>query len=609
MSIDLYQMVYCELKERLIKKENYLSDHQKVLLERPNSLEASQLVEFCLLPDPDIQRYAMGLMLFHLSNAPVLNLEEALFYHDIMVKFIGELPEYKASIIAKYNSYLLNIIANSNTGEFLMKCTKKITELENLQCNVEVPKTFLKSKFTSFAFSQANKIQSDFSSEDIKSTAIAIQSGQKSGIDLEIVGNIIFSIGCDHVQKKYDINRYNQPNKKSGVCKDIDDPEYQKALKENDISIDVEEVKDLFGDLKRIPYKGFNNHEFLETLENIIQTEIPEKTDLKINLPPPVEIIPLETQTKPKVKKILPEETLKVSDFNKVNVIWKARPSYSRANEQFKIQVVIGELPNKELVAKKTYSLYDNYNIENVENEIKILTILSNRAASENSFLKFYGAERESVNETETNVTLYMEAHSSSLIDKITEYKKKGEMISKEITESIFAKLVLAFAEMQSIGIYHRDIKPHNILVTNDWNVKIIDFSVSDKLKHDDCYTTMTGVSLIQGTHGYMAPEVEEHYTKQEKSGFFRPGRADVFSLGLTIFQMISLKDTHALNFKCPEQYDRIKSLIKNLNAEEWVKILLTEMLNPDYHQRISFKKCLSKFPNSEDAAYKTIRN
>jgi serine/threonine protein kinase len=271
--------------------------------------------------------------------------------------------------------------------------------------------------------------------------------------------------------------------------------------------------------------------------------------------------------------------------------------------------VHIGELPNKELVAKKTYSLYSNENLSSIENEIKILTVLSNRATPENSFIKFYGAEREKVNDTETNISLYMEAHSYSLIDKITELKKRGEFIPKDTTESVFAKLVLSFAEMQSLGIFHRDIKPHNILVTNDWNVKIIDFSVSDTLKHDDCYTTMTGQSLIQGTHGYMAPEVEEIFTKQEKVGFFRPGRADVFSLGLTIFQMISLKDTHALNFKCHDQYDRIKGLVRGLNAEEWVKILLTEMLNPDYRKRFSFKKCLGKFPKSGEEAYKTVRN
>lgn len=616
MSADVFTYVFGELKDIVIMKENKLSESQKVLLERSGSLEASQLVEFCNLSDPDFRRFAMGLMLIQLGKMIEPDLEEGLLYHDIMVKFIKELPDYKESIAEKYSNYLSNVISRCNNGDYLIKWAEKITELEDLQCNIVTPKTWLKLKYTSHVFNQADKISKDFSLEDIKSTAVVVQSGQKAGLDLDISGNIIFSIGCDYIKSKYELNRYQVSNSKSGVCKDIDDPKYQEALKENEISIDVEEIKDLFGDLKRMKYKGFNNIEDLEKIEKIIQIEIPVKEDQKEPEEPdeydillPIETTPLEPIPKIKRQKNIPEETLKVTDFNKANVAWRTRPQYSRANEKSKIEVLIGELPNKELVAKKTYSLYTNENLSSIENEIKILTVLSNRATPENCYIKFYGAEREKISETETNVSLYMEAHASSLIDKITELKRSREFIPKDVAEKIFANLVLAFAQMQSLGIFHRDIKPHNILVTKDWDVKIIDFSVSDKLKHDDCYTTMTGTSLIQGTHGYMAPEVEEIFTKQEKSGVFRPGRADVFSLGLTIFQMISLKDTHALNFKCHDQYDRIKGLVKSLNAEEWVKILLIEMLNPDYRKRYSFKKCLSKFPKSGEDAFKTIRN
>jgi serine/threonine protein kinase len=392
---------------------------------------------------------------------------------------------------------------------------------------------------------------------------------------------VIFSIGADYVIKKYDLYGLRQNSDQS-------------------ISSDYEEIKDLFGDLKRLQSRDDYNTKKIELIEKKIECEILIK--------PLIEFDPDNIQeVKRKVKKSIPEENLKEMGFDKSKVVWRSRPAYQRANEKFGIEVTIGELPNQQLVAKKIYSLYNFEDVENVENEIKILTVLSNRATPENSYIKFYGVEMETVNETETRVILYMEAYSSSLIDKISEAKRKGELIEKDIVENAVRKLVQAFANMQTLGIYHRDIKPHNILVTDSWNLKIIDFSVSDALKHEGCYTTMTGNTTIQGTHGYMAPEVEEYFSKQAKSGKFRPGRADVFSLGLTLYQMLSLRDTHTLNFKSFDQYDRIKRLLNQLNCEEWVKILLTEMLNPDYHFRASFKQCLRFLPGSNATVDRTI--
>jgi hypothetical protein len=74
--------------------------------------------------------------------------------------------------------------------------------------------------------------------------------------------------------------------------------------------------------------------------------------------------------------------------------------------------------------------------------------------------------------------------------------------------------------------IVHRDIKPANIVVSND-HVKVMDFGVAK----------ITGVNLtvagqMMGTPAYMAPEVVK--------GGEADGRADIFSLGVVLYEMLT---------------------------------------------------------------------
>jgi len=84
----------------------------------------------------------------------------------------------------------------------------------------------------------------------------------------------------------------------------------------------------------------------------------------------------------------------------------------------------------------------------------------------------------------------------------------------------------LAFAHEH--GIVHRDIKPGNIMVLADGRIKIMDFGIA-RLK-EPTVKTQTGVLL--GSPQYMSPE--------QISGQSLDGRADIFSLGVVLYEMLT---------------------------------------------------------------------
>ncbi|MEW4488027.1 serine/threonine-protein kinase [Thalassoglobus sp. JC818] len=97
---------------------------------------------------------------------------------------------------------------------------------------------------------------------------------------------------------------------------------------------------------------------------------------------------------------------------------------------------------------------------------------------------------------------------------------------------AIVPKICEALQFAHERGVVHRDIKPENILLTQDGNVKIADFGLA-KLSGVPDQFPLTGTWQVMGTPHYMAPEQ-----------FEKPGtvdhRADIFSLGVVIYEMLT---------------------------------------------------------------------
>lgn len=85
-----------------------------------------------------------------------------------------------------------------------------------------------------------------------------------------------------------------------------------------------------------------------------------------------------------------------------------------------------------------------------------------------------------------------------------------------------------ALAAAHAAGIVHRDVKPSNMLVTPDGQVKLSDFGIARA--EADASLTQTG--LVTGSPAYLSPEVA--------SGQFATDASDVWSLGATLYHALA---------------------------------------------------------------------
>lgn len=93
----------------------------------------------------------------------------------------------------------------------------------------------------------------------------------------------------------------------------------------------------------------------------------------------------------------------------------------------------------------------------------------------------------------------------------------------------VMLELCAGIQSAHEAGIVHRDIKPHNLLVTRNGVCKVTDFGIAQVMDQD----ALTKTGSVMGTWGFMAPE-----QRVDSKGVDE--RADVFALGATFYNLLT---------------------------------------------------------------------
>lgn len=106
---------------------------------------------------------------------------------------------------------------------------------------------------------------------------------------------------------------------------------------------------------------------------------------------------------------------------------------------------------------------------------------------------------------------------------------RRGRIPEKEALKYTL-DVAQALEAAHRVGIVHRDIKPANILIASDGTAKLCDLGLAKKREGD---VQLTGVGQILGSPQYMAPEQVQDSASVDI-------RSDIYSLGVTLFQMLT---------------------------------------------------------------------
>lgn len=107
---------------------------------------------------------------------------------------------------------------------------------------------------------------------------------------------------------------------------------------------------------------------------------------------------------------------------------------------------------------------------------------------------------------------------------------KENGALSQRDSEQIIIGVLNALEYSHRMGIIHRDIKPGNIMISDQGVVKVMDFGIARAL--DDSATTMTQSQGVVGTAQYLSPEQARGETVDMRS--------DLYSAGCVLYEMLT---------------------------------------------------------------------
>ena len=176
-----------------------------------------------------------------------------------------------------------------------------------------------------------------------------------------------------------------------------------------------------------------------------------------------------------------------------------------------------------------------------VLNRYVAVKILRDEFTTDEEFVKRFNSEAQSAASlTHPNIVSVYDVGSEGDIHYIVMELIKGKTLKEIINEdgalswkwsvNVAIQIASALETAHKNNIIHRDIKPHNIIITEDGIAKVTDFGIAKAVSN----STITAFGSTIGSVHYFSPE-------HAKGGFTDP-KSDLYSLGVVLYEMVTGK-------------------------------------------------------------------
>ncbi len=174
-----------------------------------------------------------------------------------------------------------------------------------------------------------------------------------------------------------------------------------------------------------------------------------------------------------------------------------------------------------------------------VLNRYVAIKILKDEFTTDSEFIKKFNTEAQSAASlTHPNIVSIFDVCNEDNLYYIVMELIQGKTLKEIITEdgilswkwsvNIAIQIASALETAHKNNIIHRDIKPHNIIITEDGMAKVTDFGIAKAVSN----STITAFGTTIGSVHYFSPE--------HARGGYTDAKSDLYSLGIVMYEMLT---------------------------------------------------------------------
>ena len=309
----------------------------------------------------------------------------------------------------------------------------------------------------------------------------------------------------------------------------------------------------------------------------------------------------------------------KLSDFEEIQSINKSYTLLGKGNFGY-AEKMKSKLNNSVYAIKKIDKNSKKFNENDFFRETEIMIGLYHE-----NIIRFYGyfEDKENINKYKeiyaNDSNIQNESKDKEIYCLVLEYAANGSLesyyknhmknypnpnyfvpIEQKLIIKMLRQALEALAYLHIKGIMHRDIKLDNLLLDDNYNIKITDFGISalyndqNPLNKDKDKKLITHCTQV-GRPDFVSPEIERCE--------FYDFRADIYSLGLTILCLMSRKYPIEI-FKNPNPnigYKKVYTDFIDNSYNDYLKRLILRMIDNKIYVRPDAQKCLDEIKYIEN--------